>query len=137
MDADISALLAINAQLSHAKGLIATALRALSGISNSLVQTRRLLERIGDTRMSVAERDCYISSYKRMICHVADTIDGSSFRGQSLLGSVAGPVAGMSRSIIHDEDGATSLLSAEDCSALPAYAGELDRLQLLRARLPG
>ncbi len=119
VDADISALLAISTQLSHAKGLIASALRALSGISDSLVQTRRLLERIGDTRISSSERDCYISSYKRIVSHVADTIDGSSFRGQSLLGSTTGPVAGISRSIIHDEDGATSLLSAEDCSVLP------------------
>lgn len=119
MDADISALLAINTQLTHAKALIATALRALSGISDSLVQSRRLLERIGDTRISTSERECYISAYKRLVSHVADAVDGSSFRGQSLLGSATGPVPGTARSIIHDEDGATSLLSAEDCSTLP------------------
>ena len=47
---------------------------------------------------------------------MADDVDGSTYNGQTLLGSASGAVAGTSKSVINNEAGATSTISSEDNS---------------------
>jgi flagellin len=73
---------------------------------------------IADTSVSQSQRDQYVASYKSLVQEVADTTDGSSYNGQTLLGKAAGAVAGTSTTVINNESGSTSTISAEDTSTL-------------------
>ena len=68
---DVGALTTVNAQLGNAKGLVGTALSALTSISNSLTEAKSLLVQIGSSAISDAERDQYVASYQAMIACVA------------------------------------------------------------------
>jgi flagellin len=115
---DVSALTTVNQQLGNASGLVGTALAGLTTISNYLTSAKSLLVDIGDTSVSQSQRDQYVASYKSLVKEVADTTDGSTYNGQTLLGSTAGLVAGTSNSVINNENGSTSTISAEDTSTL-------------------
>ena len=49
----------------------------------------------------------------------ADNVDGSTYNGQTLLGAASGTVAGTAKTIINNEAGSTSTLSAENASTFP------------------
>jgi flagellin len=115
---DVSALTTVNQQLGNAKGLVGTALSGLTTISNYLTSAKSLLVDIADTSVSQSQRDQYVASYKSLVQEVADTTDGSSYNGQTLLGKAAGAVAGTSTTVINNESGSTSTISAEDTSTL-------------------
>ncbi len=115
---DVGALTTVNAQLGNAKGLVSTTLSALTTISNSLGEAKSLLTQIGSAYISQDERDQYVASYKTLVARVANTVDGSTYNGQTLLGAASGAIAGTSKSVINNENGATSTLSAADSSAL-------------------
>ncbi len=84
-----------------------------------MANAKALLVRISDPASSDAERQNYIQSYKSLVRSVADSVDDSSYDGQTLLGSAAGPVTGTGLTVIHDETGSTSTLTGEDASTLP------------------
>ena len=115
---DVGALTTVNQQLGNAKGLVGTALSGLTTISNYLNSAKQLLVNIGDTSVSQSQRDQYVSSYKSLVKEVADTTDGSTYNGQTLLGAASGAVAGTATSVINNENGSTSSISAEDTSGL-------------------
>jgi flagellin len=115
---DIAALTTVNQQLGNAKGLVGTALSGLTTISNYLTSAKTLLVNIADQSVPQAQRDQYVASYKTLIQEVANTTDGSTYNGQTLLGSSAGAVAGTSTSVINNESGSTTTLSGEDTSTL-------------------
>ena len=73
---------------------------------------------IADTSVSQAQRDQYVASYKSLVKEVADTVDGSTYNGQTLLGKATGAVAASSTSVINNETGSTSTISSEDVSGL-------------------
>ena len=83
--------------------------------------------KIADASISDSQRDQYISSYQTLVQGVADAVDGSTYNGQTLVGSAAGAVAATSKSVINNESGATTTLNAEDNSgtanALAALIG--------------
>ena len=116
---DVGALTSANEQLGNAKGLVGTANSALTNISNSVNTAKTLLVKIGDQSISQDQRDQYVASYKSLVSQVADTVDGSTYNGQSLLGSTkGGATAGTSKTVISSEDGSTLTVSAEDVSGL-------------------
>ncbi len=115
---DVGALTTVNSQLGNAKGLVGTALSALTSISNSLGEAKNLLVQIGTSGISQDARDQYVTSYKAVVARVANAVDGSTYNGQTLLGAASGAVAGTSKSVINNENGATSTLSAADASGL-------------------
>jgi flagellin len=115
---DVSALTTANQQLGNAKGLVGTALSGLTTISNSLSEAKSLLVQIGDSSISQTQRDQYVASYKSLVIRVANTVDGSTYNGQTLLGTAAGAVAATSTSVISNEAGKTASLSGEDVSGL-------------------
>ncbi|GAC1343835.1 MAG: flagellin FljL [Acetobacteraceae bacterium] len=115
---DVGALSAVNAQLGNAKGLVGTTVSALTSISNSLTDAKSLLVNIAAQNISQTQRDQYVASYKTLVQRVANTVDGSTYNGQTLLGSASGAVAGTGKTIINNENGATSSISAEDASGL-------------------
>ena len=115
---DVGALTTVNQQLGNAKGLVGTALSGLTTISNYLTSAKSLLVDIADTSVSQTQRDQYVASYKSLVQEVADTTDGSTYNGQTLLGKATGAVAGTSTSVINNEAGSTSTISAEDTSTL-------------------
>ncbi len=115
---DVGALTTVNGQLGNAKGLVSTALSSLTAISGSLTQAKSLLVQIGDNSITQSQRDQYVSSYKAIVVQVANTVDGSTYNGQTLVGAAAGAVAGTSKSVINNEVGAQSTLHNADNSGL-------------------
>ena len=120
---DVHALTTVNQQLGNSKGLVGTALSGLTSISNSLTEAKGLLVQIGDASISQTQRDQYVASYKSLVVRVANTVDGSTYNGQTLLGSASGAVAGVAKSVINNENGATSALSAADVSGVSIRQG--------------
>ncbi len=59
-----------------------------------------------------------MASYKSLVSTVADTVDGSTYNGQTLLGKATGAVAGTGKTVISSEDGSTTTISAADTSGL-------------------
>ncbi|GAC1342432.1 MAG: flagellin FljL [Acetobacteraceae bacterium] len=116
--ADVGALTTVNSQLGNAKGLVGTTLSALTSISNSITEAKSLLINIGSQDISQTQRDQYVASYKTLVERVANTVDGSTYNGQTLLGAASGNVAGAPVSVFNNENGATSTLSAENSSSL-------------------
>ena len=124
---DVSALTSVNQQLGNAKGLVTTAISSLTSISNTLTAAKGLLVKIGDASISDGQREQYLSSFKTLVKNVADNVDGSTYNGQTLLGAASGAVAGTSKTVINNEAGAQSTISAEDnagtANALAALVG--------------
>ena len=115
--ADVGALTTVNQQLGNAKGLIGTTLSGLTSISDTLTKANSLLVQIGDQSIADGQRDQYIAAYKSLVTQVANTVDSSTYNGQTLLGKADG-TAGVSKTVINNETGATSTLSAADASGL-------------------
>ena len=116
--ADTGALTTVNQQLGSAKGLVDTAVTGLTSISNSLSKAKSLLIQIGDNSISDSQRTQYIASYKSLVQQVANTVDGSTYNGETLLGKTGATAAVTGKTVISNESGATSSLSAEDNSTL-------------------
>ena len=116
--ADVGALSSVNQQLGNAKGLVGTTLSGLTSISNSLTTAKGLLVQIADSSITQTQRDQYVLSYKALVSQVANSVDGSTYNGQTLLGSASGAVAPTDKSVINNENGATTTLTAADVSGL-------------------
>ena len=116
--ADVQGLTTVNQQLGNAKGLISTSLTALTSVSTALGTAKGLLTSIADASIPQAQRDQYVASYKTLVQQVANTVDGASYNGQTLVGKAAGAVAGASKTIVNNENGATSTLNGADISGL-------------------
>ena len=115
---DVGALTSVNQQLGNAQGLVTTALSSLTSISNDFTTAKGLLVDIADNSNSDSQRDQYIATFKTLVSSVADAVDGSTYNGQTLLGAASGSVAATSKSVINNEAGATSTISAEDNSTV-------------------
>lgn len=124
---DVSALTSVNQQLGNAGGLVTTAISSLTSISNDFTTAKGLLVKIGDASISDGQRNQYLDSFRTLVSSVANAVDGSTYAGQSLLGAASGAVAGTSKTVINNESGSTSTISAEDnsgtASAIAALAG--------------
>ena len=124
---DVGALTSVNQQLGTAQGLVTTTVSSLTSISNSFISAKALLVKIADNSISDDQRSQYITSFKTLVSSVANAVDGSTYNGQSLLGKASGSVAGTSKTVISNESGSTTTISAEDNSgtanALAALVG--------------
>ncbi len=123
--ADVGALTTVNQQLGSAKGLVGTALSGLTSISNSVTEAKSLLVQIGDNSISQSQRDQYVTSFKSLVSRVANAVDGSTYNGNTLLGAASGSVAGTSKTVINNENGAGTTISAEDASTLASSLATL------------
>jgi flagellin len=115
---DVGALTTVNQQLGNAKGLVGVANTGLTNVSNYLTDAKSLLVDIANAGISQDQRDQYVASYKSLVTRVANTVDGATYNGQTLLGSATGAVAGSATSVINNEVGATSAIAGEDVSGL-------------------
>ena len=116
--ADVGALTTVNQQLGSAKGLVGTAVTALTTIDKSFGEAKSLLVQIGDNSISTDQRAQYIASYQSLVSRVANAVDGSTYNGQTLLGSTGTAPTGTGVKVINNENGSQSLLSNEDNSAV-------------------
>ena len=116
--ADVGALATVNQQLGNAKGLVGTTVNALTSLSNTLTTAKSLLVQISDASISDTQRNQYVASYISLVKQVANTVDGSTYNGQTLVGAASGAVAGTGKSVVSSEVGATITLNAEDNSGL-------------------
>ena len=120
---DVGSLTTVNQQLGSAKGLVGTAVTSLTNISDNVGQAKSLLVDIANTSISDDQRSQYITSFKNLVTQVANSVDGSSYNGQTLLGTTAG-TAGASVKVINSDTGTSSTLTGEDGSTLAnALAG--------------
>ena len=117
---DVGALTTVNQQLGNAKGLISTSLNALGDVSKSLAEAKGLLVTIGNGAITQSERDQAVTTYKSVVQRVANSVDGATYNGQTLLGKASGAVAATDKTIINNENGATSTLSNASNSGLAA-----------------
>ncbi|MGI4796485.1 MAG: flagellin [Janthinobacterium lividum] len=126
--ADTGALTTVNQQLGSAKGLVGTAITGLTSISNTLIAAKSLLVKIGDSSISSDQRDQYVTSFASLVTQVANTVDGSTYNGKSLLGksvdattyAATGGKSGVDVSVISNETGSQSTIKGEDNSSLAA-----------------
>ena len=127
--ADVGALTTVNQQLGNAKGLVDTAKDGLTSISSTLKDAKSLLVNIAAGNISDSERAQYVNSYKDLVTQVANKVDGSTYNGQTLLGNSGGaggtPVAPSNKSVINNENGATSTLHSSDVSGLANSLAQL------------
>ena len=123
--ADVGALTSVNQQLGGAKGLVGTSLTGLTSISNSLTTAKGLLAQIADKSIAQGTRDTYVDSYKQLVQGIANAVDGSTYNGQTLLGTASGAVAATDKSVINHENGATTTLKAADVSSLASTLASL------------
>lgn len=115
---DTGVLTSVNQQLGGAKGLLSNAEGALTGLSTTINAAGALLGKIGDNSIAQTQRDQYVTDYKALVVQAANYVDGSTYNGQSLLGKVAGAVAGTSKTVINSETGSTSTLNSADNSGI-------------------
>ena len=119
---DVGALTTVNQQLGNAKGLVGVAVSGLTDISKTMNTAKALLVTIGNQATPQDQRDQAVASYKSLVTQVANSVDGATYNGQTLLGSSGSAtgttVAGTGTSVINNEVGATSQISAEDVSGL-------------------
>ena len=129
---DVGALTSANEQLGNAKGLVGTASSALTKLSDSVNTAKGLLVKIGDASLPQDQRDQYVASYKSLVSQVADTVDGSTYNGQTLLGKTGG-TAGAGKSVVSSEDGSSLSISGADNSGLANTLAGLIGLTLTRS----
>ena len=115
---DTGVLASVNQQLGGAKGLVSIAVTSLKGLSDTINQAGELLAKIGNASNTQITRDQDVISYKKLVVQAANYVDGATYGGQSLLGSVNNSVAGTSKTIINSETGSTSTLSGADNSGI-------------------
>ncbi len=130
---DVGALTSANEQLGNAKGLVGTASSALTKLSDSVNTAKGLLVKIGDASLPQDQRDQYVASYKSLVSQVADTVDGSTYNGQTLLGKASGAVAGAGKSVVSSEDGNSLSISGADSSGLASTLAGLIGLTFSRS----
>lgn len=121
----VGALTTVNQQLGNAQGLVGTALSSLTSLSDNLKSAQSYLVQIADGGTSDTQRSQYVASYLQLVKQVANTVDGSKYNGQSLLGSASGAVAGTSKNVISSDSGSTITISSEDNSGLAATLASL------------
>ena len=115
---DTGVLASVNQQLGGAQGLISTASTALTGLSTTINSAGALLGKIGDNSISQTTRDQYVTDYKALVVQAANYVDGSTFGGQSLLGTVTGTVAATDKTVVNSETGSTQTLHNSDNSGI-------------------
>ena len=121
---DVGALTTVNQQLGNAKGLVGVATSGLTDISGYVNQAKSLLVSIADASVSQTQRDQNVASYKSLVTRVANSVDGATYNGQTLLGTTGG-TAGANTTVINNEAGATSTISGEDASGLASTLASL------------
>lgn len=121
--ADTGALTTVNQQLGSAKGLVGTAVTALTSISDSFKEAKSLLVQIGDQSISTDQRDQYVASYKSLVSRVANAVDGSTYNGSSLLGTTGGAAPSDVKVINNEAGSQTSLKGADNTSTANTLAG--------------
>ncbi len=131
--ADTGALTTVNQQLGNASGLAQTALAGLTSVSNNVSSAKNLLAEIGNTSLSSDQTNQYITSFKALITQVANTVDGSTYNGQTLLGSTDGVTTAADKTVISSETGSTIKLNKEDASTLANALANLIGLTFSRA----
>ena len=129
---DVGALTSANEQLGNAKGLVGTTNSALSKISDSVNTAKTLLVKIGDQSLPQDQRDQYVASYKSLVSQVADTVDGATYNGQTLLGKTGG-TAGASKTVVSSEDGNSLTISGADNKDLASTLAGLIGLTFSRS----
>jgi len=123
--ASVGGLATANQQLGNAQGLVGRTVSALTTLSDSVNTAKSLLVQIADGSIADNQRNQYVASYISLVKQVANTVDGASYNGQTLVGSASGSVAGNAKSVISSDSGATLGLSAEDNSGLASTLASL------------
>lgn len=123
--ASVGALTTVNQQLGNAQGLVGRTVSALTSLSDSVTSAKSLLVQIADQSISDDQRNQYVASYVSLVKQVANTVDGATYNGQSLLGAASGSVAAVAKTVISSDTGATIGLSAEDNSGLASTLASL------------
>ena len=129
---DVGALTTVNQQLGSAKGLVGTAVTSLTNISDSVTQAKSLLVDIGNQSISDDQRNQYITSFKNLVTQVANSVDGSSYNGQTLLGKTGVSGSAQSESVINSNAGTSSTLASEDSTTLANALASLIGLTFTR-----
>ena len=130
---DVGALTSANEQLGNAKGLVGTAVNALGKLSDSVNSAKAMLVKIGDASLPSDQRDQYIASYKTLVSQVADTVDGATYNGQTLLGKTDGTATGADVKVVGSEDGSSLTISGADNSGLAGALASLIGLTFTRS----
>jgi flagellin len=83
--ADVKGLEAVNERLSAAKGLLTVTQEALTGISNSLAEARKVMVKLADANLGTDERTQYHADYQAIKAEVTNYVSQAAFNGANLL----------------------------------------------------
>jgi flagellin len=83
--ADVKGFEAVNERLSAAKGLLTVTQEALTGISNSLGEARKLLVKLADANLGTDERTQYHADYQAIKTEITNYVSQAAFNGANLL----------------------------------------------------
>lgn len=131
--ADVGSLTTVNQQLGSAKGLVGTAITSLTNVSDSVGQAKSLLVEIGNQSISDDQRAQYVTAFKNLVTSVANSVDGSVYNGQTLLGKTGVAGSATSQNVINSNTGSTSTLTAEDSTTLASSLAGLIGLTFSRS----
>ena len=109
---DVKAYEAVNERLSAAKGLLSVTQDALSKISDTLGEARKVLVKLADENLSANERTQYDADYAALKDEVTNFVAQAEFNGTNLLNT-----AGNDVDIVFDVDGGTFTLVSQDTEA--------------------
>lgn len=109
--ADVKGYEAVNERLASAKGLLTVTQDALSNISSTLAEARKVLVKLADASLSTDERSQYNTDYAALKTEVTNYVSKASFNGTNLLDATGGNV-----SIIFDADGGVFTLNEQSTS---------------------
>lgn len=109
---DVKGYEAVSERLSAAKGLLSVTQDALSKISDTLGEARKVLVKLADANLSADERTQYDADYAALKTEVTNFVAQAEFNGTNLLST-----AGNDIDIIFDADGGTFTLASQDTEA--------------------
>lgn len=105
----IAALKATNQQLNIAKGVVGTALEALTSMSNTLIKIREVVTKLADFSLSSNQRLQYNNDYEKLVGELRNFVSNATFNGTNLLRS-----SGQAVSVIANISGVQFTLSSDD-----------------------
>ena len=115
---DVSGLTAVTQQLGNASGLVGVAQTSLTSISNDLSSIKSLLVSISNQSTSTDQRAQYVTQFESLVSSIADSIDGSKYNGQTLLGVSTGTGSASSFNVVTNEAGSATTINSQDQGAV-------------------
>jgi flagellin len=114
--ADMSAITSANEQLGGSKGLLDTTIAGLQKVSDTMIQMKGVLEKLGDSRVTGDERAGYNLQFSALVNQVNRFVGDTTYNGNTLLST--DDLTGNDITAVRNERGDGYKITATDSSTL-------------------